>query len=341
MAASFLKRKPKEPERPQRVETPAVEADPELGLTGEQVHERLAGGWDNRPVEPPGATVQQIIVKNVCTYFNFLFFLLAGCVIAVRQWLNLTFLGPVFCNMFIGIVQDLRVKKKVDNLRIMSAPKCRAVRDGQIVQTEAAALVRDDIAVFGPGDQIPADAVVAAGECRVNEALVTGEADEIVKRPGDALLSGSFVVSGSCRARLTKVGADSFVSRLTTEARQTGSQPQSEMMRSLTKLITVVGIALIPMGIILFIRQMQSLPLRASVEATVAALIGMIPEGLYLLTSVAIAVSCLKLSRSRVLVQDMNCIETLAHVDILCVDKTGTITEPSMEVTDKIGRAHV
>ena len=135
MAASFLKRKPKEPERPQRVEIPAVEADPEMGLTGEQVHERLAGGWDNRPVEPPGATVQQIIVKNVCTYFNFLFFLLAGCVIAVRQWLNLTFLGPVFCNMFIGIVQDLRVKKKVDNLRIMSAPKCRAVRDGQIVQT--------------------------------------------------------------------------------------------------------------------------------------------------------------------------------------------------------------
>ena len=232
MAASFLKRKPKEPERPQRVEIPAVEADPELGLTGEQVHERLAGGWDNRPVEPPGATVQQIIVKNVCTYFNFLFFLLAGCVIAVRQWLNLTFLGPVFCNMFIGIVQDLRVKKKVDNLRIMSAPKCRAVRDGQIVQTEAAALVRDDIAVFGPGDQIPADAVVAAGECRVNEALVTGEADEIVKRPGDALLSGSFVVSGSCRARLTKVGADSFVSRLTIEARQTGSQPQSEIGRA-------------------------------------------------------------------------------------------------------------
>ena len=156
MAASFLKRKPKEPERPQRVELPAVEADPELGLTGEQVHERLAGGWDNRPVEPPGATVQQIIVKNVCTYFNFLFFLLAGCVIAVRQWLNLTFLGPVFCNMFIGIVQDLRVKKKVDNLRIMSAPKCRAVRDGQIVQTEAAALVRDDIAVgHFPGHEHP------------------------------------------------------------------------------------------------------------------------------------------------------------------------------------------
>ena len=336
MAASFLKRKPKEPERPQRVEIPAVEADPELGLTGEQVHERLAGGWDNRPVEPPGATVQQIIVKNVCTYFNFLFFLLAGCVIAVRQWLNLTFLGPVFCNMFIGIVQDLRVKKKVDNLRIMSAPKCRAVRDGQIVQTEAAALVRDDIAVFGPGDQIPADAVVAAGECRVNEALVTGEADEIVKRPGDALLSGSFVVSGSCRARLTKVGADSFVSRLTTEARQTGSQPQSEMMRSLTSLIKWIGFLVIPLGAVMFIKEYLWLksPVADAVTSTVGSIVGMIPEGLYLLTSLALVASVIRLANRRTLVHDMGCIETLARVDTLCVDKTGTITEPKMTVDD-------
>ena len=338
MAASFLKRKPKEPERPQRVETPAVEADPELGLTGEQVHERLAGGWDNRPVEPPGATVQQIIVKNVCTYFNFLFFLLAGCVIAVRQWLNLTFLGPVFCNMFIGIVQDLRVKKKVDNLRIMSAPKCRAVRDGQIVQTEAAALVRDDIAVFGPGDQIPADAVVAAGECRVNEALVTGEADEIVKRPGDALLSGSFVVSGSCRARLTKVGADSFVSRLTTEARQTGSQPQSEMMRSLTSLIKWIGFLVIPLGAVMFIKEYLWLksPVADAVTSTVGSIVGMIPEGLYLLASVALVVSVMRLASRKVLVHDMKCIEALARVDVLCVDKTGTITENEMQVSGVI-----
>lgn len=336
MAASFLKRKPKEPERPQRVEIPAVEADSELGLTGEQVHERLAGGWDNRPVEPPGATVQQIIVKNVCTYFNFLFFLLAGCVIAVRQWLNLTFLGPVFCNMFIGIVQDLRVKKKVDNLRIMSAPKCRAVRDGQIVQTEAAALVRDDIAVFSPGDQIPADAVVATGECRVNEALVTGEADEIVKRPGDALLSGSFVVSGSCRARLTKVGADSFVSRLTTEARQTGSQPQSEMMRSLTSLIKWIGFLVIPLGAVMFIKEYLWLksPVADAVTSTVGSIVGMIPEGLYLLTSLALVASVIRLANRRTLVHDMGCIETLARVDTLCVDKTGTITEPKMTVDD-------
>ena len=132
MAASFLKRKPKEPDGPQRREIPVLEADAETGLSAAQAQERLDGGWGNAPVESPGASVREIIAKNVFTYFNFLFFLLAGCVIAVRQWLNLTFLGPVFCNMFIGIVQDLRVKKKVDGLKIMAAPKCRAVRDGQI-----------------------------------------------------------------------------------------------------------------------------------------------------------------------------------------------------------------
>ena len=145
MAASFLKRKPKEPDGPQRQEIPVLEADAETGLSAAQAQERLDGGWGNAPVESPGASVREIIAKNVFTYFNFLFFLLAGCVIAVRQWLNLTFLGPVFCNMFIGIVQDLRVKKKVDGLKIMAAPKCRAVRDGQTVELDAAQLVRDDI----------------------------------------------------------------------------------------------------------------------------------------------------------------------------------------------------
>ena len=336
MAASFLKRKPKEPERPQRVEIPAVEADPELGLTGEQVHERLAGGWDNRPVEPPGATVQQIIVKNVCTYFNFLFFLLAGCVIAVRQWLNLTFLGPVFCNMFIGIVQDLRVKKKVDNLRIMSAPKCRAVRDGQIVQTEAAVLVRDDIVVFSAGNQIYADAVVVSGECSVNEALITGEADEIKKAPGAQLLSGSFVVSGVCRARLTHVGADSYANRLTTEAKESRPPKQSEMMRSLSRLVLVIGIIIIPLGALMAFKEIallgRSIP--DGIVATVASLVGMIPEGLYLLTSLALVAGVVRLAQKKTLVHDMGCIETLARVDTLCVDKTGTITEPKMTVDD-------
>ena len=336
MAASFLKRKPKEPDGPQRQEIPVLEADAETGLSAAQAQERLDGGWGNAPVESPGATVREIIAQNVLTYFNFLFFLLAGCVIAVRQWLNLTFLGPVFCNMFIGIVQDLRVKKKVDGLKIMAAPKCRAVRDGQTVELDAAQLVRDDIAVFSPGDQIPADAVVAAGECRVNEALVTGEADEIVKKPGERLLSGSFVVSGSCRARLTAVGADSFVSRLTLEAKQTGSQPQSEMMHSLTSLIKWIGFLVIPLGAVMFIKEYLWLksPITDAVTSTVGSIVGMIPEGLYLLTSLALVASVIRLANRRTLVHDMSCIETLARVDTLCVDKTGTITEPKMTVDD-------
>ena len=336
MAASFLKRKPKDPDGPQRREIPVLEADAETGLSAAQAQERLDGGWGNAPVESPGASVREIIAKNVLTYFNFLFFLLAGCVIAVRQWLNLTFLGPVFCNMFIGIVQDLRVKKKVDGLKIMAAPKCRAVRDGQTVELDAAQLVRDDIAVFSPGDQIPADAVVAAGECRVNEALVTGEADEIVKKPGERLLSGSFVVSGSCRARLTAVGADSFVSRLTLEAKQTGSQPQSEMMHSLTSLIKWIGFLVIPLGAVMFIKEYLWLksPITDAVTSTVGSIVGMIPEGLYLLTSLALVASVIRLANRRTLVHDMSCIETLARVDTLCVDKTGTITEPKMTVDD-------
>ena len=336
MAASFLKRKPKEPDGPQRQEIPVLEADAETGLSAAQAQERLDGGWGNAPVESPGASVREIIAKNVFTYFNVLFFLLAGCVIAVRQWLNLTFLGPVFCNMFIGIVQDLRVKKKVDGLKIMAAPKCRAVRDGQTVELDAAQLVRDDIAVFSPGDQIPADAVVAAGECRVNEALVTGEADEIVKKPGERLLSGSFVVSGSCRARLTAVGADSFVSRLTLEAKQTGSQPQSEMMHSLTSLIKWIGFLVIPLGAVMFIKEYLWLksPITDAVTSTVGSIVGMIPEGLYLLTSLALVASVIRLANRRTLVHDMSCIETLARVDTLCVDKTGTITEPKMTVDD-------
>ena len=338
MAASFLKRKLKEPPQPARQPVPEVQADPEQGLTQAQVQQRQQAGWSNLPVEPPGASVQQILAKNVFTYFNLIFFLLAVCVIVVRQWLNLTFLGPVLCNMVIGIVQDLRAKKKLDDLKIMSAPKCRAVRDGQVTELDAAELVRDDIAVFAAGGQICADACVASGECRVNEALVTGEADEILKKPGDRLLSGSFVVSGTCRARLTHVGADSFVSRLTTEAKQTGSQPQSEMMRSLTNLIKWIGMIVIPLGAVMFIKEYLWLGRDAAtaVTSTVGSIVGMIPEGLYLLTSLALVASVLRLANRRTLVHSMDCIETLARVDTLCVDKTGTITEPKMTVDDVV-----
>lgn len=313
---------------------PVVEAPVDLGLTSQQVVQRQKYGLRNITPASNTKTEGQIVKENVFTFFNLIFIVLAAALIIVGSFKNLTFLVVAIANTVIGIFQEIRAKRAVDKLTLVAAGKLRVIRDGERRLIPTDQLVRDDIVEFAAGNQICADAVVREGQMQVNESLLTGEADAIIKNPGDVLKSGSFVISGRCKAQLTHVGSDSYAAKLAAEARRDVRSTKSEMMNSLTRLITVVGIALIPMGIILFIRQMQSMDLRGSVEATVAALIGMIPEGLYLLTSVAIAVSSLKLARQRVLVQDMNCIETLAHVDILCVDKTGTITEPAMEVSD-------
>lgn len=313
---------------------PVLNADVSYGLTPEDVRIRQQNGLCNITPASNTKTEKQIVKENVFTFFNLIFLVLAAALLVVGSFKNMTFLVIAIANTVIGIFQELRAKRAVDDLTLVAAGTLRTIRAGQRVAVRTDQLVRDDIVEFAAGDQICADAVVREGQMQVNESLLTGEADAIVKNPGDGLKSGSFVVSGHCRAQLTHVGAESYAARLAAEARRDVRSTKSEMMKSLTRLITVVGIVLVPMGVVLFLRQMQTLALRDSIEATVAALIGMIPEGLYLLTSVAIAVSCLKLSRSRVLVQDMNCIETLAHVDVLCVDKTGTITEPEMEVTD-------
>ena len=313
---------------------PVVEAPVDLGLTSQQVVQRQKYGLRNITPASNTKTEGQIVKEKVFTFFNLIFIVLAAALIIVGSFKNLTFLVVAIANTVIGIFQEIRAKRAVDKLTLVAAGKLRVIRDGERRLIPTDQLVRDDIVEFAAGNQICADAVVREGQMQVNESLLTGEADAIIKNPGDVLKSGSFVISGRCKAQLTHVGSDSYAAKLAAEARRDVRSTKSEMMNSLTKLITVVGIALVPMGIILFIRQMQAMDLRSSVEATVAALIGMIPEGLYLLTSVAIAVSSLKLARQRVLVQDMNCIETLAHVDILCVDKTGTITEPAMEVSD-------
>lgn len=313
---------------------PVVEAPVDLGLTSQQVVQRQKYGLRNITPASNTKTEGQIVKEKVFTFFNLIFIVLAAALIIVGSFKNLAFLVVAIANTVIGIFQEIRAKRAVDKLTLVAAGKLRVIRDGERRLIPTDQLVRDDIVEFAAGNQICADAVVREGQMQVNESLLTGEADAIIKNPGDVLKSGSFVISGRCKAQLTHVGSDSYAAKLAAEARRDVRSTKSEMMNSLTKLITVVGIALVPMGIILFIRQMQAMDLRNSVEATVAALIGMIPEGLYLLTSVAIAVSSLKLARQRVLVQDMNCIETLAHVDILCVDKTGTITEPAMEVSD-------
>lgn len=309
-----------------------------VGLDEAAVRLRQRHGLANLPVESPTKSERQIVKENCLTFFNLIFVVLAVCLILVGAFGDMLFLGIAIANTAIGIFQEIRSKRTIDKLTLMAARKVPATRSGKRVMVPSEELVRDDIVEFAAGDQICADAVVRVGQVQVNESLITGEEDAILKHPGDVLLSGSFVVSGRCRAQLTRVGADSYASRLTLEAKKDVKVAASEMMASLDKVIRVIGIAMIPLGIVLFFKQFKvlDLGLQASVKATVAALIGMIPEGLYLLTSVALAVSVLRLAQKRVLTQDMNCIENLARVDVLCVDKTGTITEAVMEAGDPI-----
>lgn len=326
----------KEQQEQVRPEVPVILADPAVGLTEQQARERADSGYANVAIESSSKTVGQIILSNTLTYFNLIFFVLAALLIAVGSWVNLTFLPVVFANTIIGIVQELRSKRTLDKLSILNSPKGVVIRDGVQRTQSVNDMVRDDIVIFAAGNQIFSDAEVVEGECLVNEALITGEADEIKKRPGDELLSGSFVVSGSCRARLTAVGADSFVSKLTLEAKKSKKPKTSEMMNSLSKLVMWIGIILIPLGILMCVKEVAWLDRSFSegIVSTVAALVGMIPEGLYLLTSVALVASVVRLAQKKTLVHEMGCIETLARVDTLCVDKTGTITENKMIVED-------
>ncbi len=315
---------------------PLKRYSPELerGLTQEQVQERISQGEVNHAVESASKSQKEIIYSNIFTYFNLVFFVIAILLIVVGSFRDLTFLPVIIANTLIGIIQEMRSKKVLDNLSILNAPKSTVVRDGEKKVIQAEELVLDDIVIFTAGNQIPADAVVEDGEILVNESLITGESDQISKKKGDSLMSGSFVVSGECRARVEKVGADSYVSKLTLEAKAMNDEEVSEMIRSLDRLVKIVGFVIIPIGIILFSQQyfINNSSLKSSVTATVAAIIGMIPEGLYLLTSAALVVSVMRLAMQKVLVHNMKCIETLARVDVLCVDKTGTITDNTMSV---------
>ena len=322
----------------QRPPLDVLETPPDRGLSEDQVRERRRLGYVNTPVDGPGKTVGQIVLSNVCTWFNLIFVILAVLVAAVGSWNNLMFMGVVVCNTVIGIVQEVRSKRVLDKLNLLSAQRCAVIRGGEERQELSEALVRDDVVIFRAGEQICADALVLTGECRVNEALLTGEADEVRKTPGDRLLSGSFVVSGSCRARLTAVGADSYASRLTLEAKRDGKSRESEMMRSLSLLVKWIGVILLPLGAALLWKELvwRHADLAEGMVSTVGALIGMIPEGLYLLTSLALVASVLRLAQRKTLVHELKSIETLARVDTLCVDKTGTITEPDMAVEELI-----
>ena len=316
-----------------------LHVDPERGLSAQQVQDRLDAGLHGGTAEGAGLSEREIILRHCLTFFNFIFIFLAVLLLIGRSSpKNMGFLGVVIINTVIGIVQEIRAKRAVEKLSLVARRPVKVIRDGAALSVDPERIVRDDMAEFGQGDQICADGILRAGELHVNESLLTGEEDSVDKLPGDRIHSGSLVLSGRGRVELTAVGADSGAAKLTREAKSNPRGKKSEMIRALDRLILFLGIALVPVGAILFHQEYKvlNLGLQESTEGTVAALIGMIPEGLYLLTSVALAVSAQKLSRQRVLVQDMNSIETLARVDVLCVDKTGTITEPDMVVDNVI-----
>ena len=319
-----------------RGEITRYEPDAANGLSDEQVAEHYNAGWYNEVMDSCTKSVKDIIISNTFTYFNLIFVVLGVLLIIVGSFRNLTFLPVIFANSAIGIFQELRAKKVLDKMNMLNAPMTKVVRNGQISVIKTQELVADDVVIFTAGSQICADARVLSGSVLVNEALLTGESDDIVKQEGAPLMSGSFVVSGECRARLENVGRDSYISKLTMEAKSMGSGEESEMIRSLNNLLKWVGICIIPMGVLLLWQgmnvNMESFP--DAVTAMVAAVIGMIPEGLYLLTSVALAVSTIRLATQKVLLHDMKSIETLARVNVLCVDKTGTITENKMSVQE-------
>ena len=338
MARSRNKKTEIEEEIEKRIPTTRYNPNYKVGLTAQQVQEHRLHGWVNRAVDPPSKTTKEIIHENVFTYFNLIFLVLAILLCLVGSFRDLTFLPVIIANTLIGIIQEVRAKKVLDNLTMLNAPKATVVRDGKRSLIDAEELVVDDIVIFKAGAQVCADAQVCAGEVQVNESLLTGESDEVTKHAGDQLMSGSFIISGQCHARLDKVGEDSYISKLTLEAKEMQNGEQSEMIRSLDKLVKCVGVAIIPIGIVLVAQSLvfQNASFHSSITSMVAAVIGMIPEGLYLLASVALAVSSIRLAQQKVLLHDMKCIETLARVDVLCVDKTGTITENTMKVQELI-----
>lgn len=311
---------------------------PIMGLTSEEVRERIDNGQTNHTDISTQKTVGQIVKSNLLTYFNLIFLILTVLLCIVGSFRNLTFLPVIIGNTVIGIFQELRAKKTLDKMSMLNAPHSIVVRDGEQQQIQSEELVKDDIIILSAGNQICADATVLSGSISVNEALLTGESDEIKKKSGDGLMSGSFVVSGQCYAKLDKVGNESYISKLTAQAKAMGDGEQSEMIRYINKLVKWVGIIIIPVGIILFCQAyiMNGETFKKSVVSMVAAVLGMIPEGLYLLTTVALALSTIRLAKKQVLLHDMKSIETLARVDVLCVDKTGTITEPGMQVTELV-----
>lgn len=308
------------------------------GLSDEEVRERVAAGKVNGEQTVRTKSVAQILRSNILTFFNLVFIvlavLLAGFVPAGMDGIgNFGFLILIVFNTLVGIVQELRAKRTMDRLSLLSAPKAVVIREGETREIAIEDIVLDDIAELSSGRQVCADGIIVEGSCEVNESLVTGEPDAIVKNVGDRVISGSFVVSGKAKCRVEHVGADNFVMKISSGAKYF-KKPTSEIWRSLMLIVKVMSIVIVPVGIALFCSKYfrDTSALSDTVVTTIGSVIGMIPSGLVALASTVFCVSVIRLSRRKTLAQDLYCVETLARVDVLCLDKTGTITEGSMEV---------
>lgn len=329
--------------------TERIDVSPSEGLTSSEVLKRKKDGLYNFNTQPKGKSVKRILYDNIVTLFNILNLLLGIAVFLVGSYKNMLFLGVMFFNTIIGIIQELRAKSAIEKLSIVSASKAVVIRDGAKQSIDTEEIVLDDIIVYSQGNQIPVDSVIVSGECEVNESLLTGESDAILKRAGDMVLSGSYVVSGKCTAKVEHVAADNYASKISAEAKYT-KQINSEIMITLRTIVRILTVIILPLSVLQFLHQYSigadtsamvptlfgevSEGLRDVVVQTVASTTSIIPEGLMLLTSTVLAVAVIRLSQHKVLVQELYCIETLARVDVLCLDKTGTITEGCMEVAD-------
>ena len=305
------------------------------GLTEEEVNIRIKEGKVNFDTSVPTKSIKQIVLGNIFTLFNLINFALAILVFFAKSYKNLLFLGVVFSNTLISIIQEIRSKKAIDKLSVLASAKANCIRDGILKQISINEIVIDDLLQFEIGSQVVTDSIILDGEVEVNESFITGESEALVKKKGDTLLSGSFIVSGKAIAKVIHIGDENFTSKISSGAKYV-KKVNSEIMKSLNKIIQVISIALVPIGLLLFNNQMHlgENAVETAIVNTVAAMIGMIPEGLILLTSTVLAVSVVRLAKQNVLVQQLYCIETLARVDTLCLDKTGTITEGTMEVKD-------
>lgn len=301
------------------------------GLTNEQVQERIAEGKVNFNENPNTRTYKQIVKENTLTFFNFLNAVLLVLVLFVGAYKNSMFVGIIIINTVIGIIQEIRAKKTIDKLAILTESKAVVLRDGKKWSISTEKLVLDDLIYLKTGEQVPADCRILEGSLEVNESILTGEADNLGKREGDELFSGSFVTAGEACCQIIHVGKDNYASQITSEAKEF-KRHNSELRNSLNAILKVISIIIVPLGLLLFYKQFYIVgdSVKDSVVSTVAAVLGMIPEGLVLLTSVALTLGALTLARKKTLVQELYCIETLARVDTLCLDKTGTITEGTM-----------